>query len=123
MNTPIGRLSDHEWGWIVAATLFGWISTRAEQTIAEGRDAEATIRSTGIQPDPCDVAVVRSILPELAEAAKIDWEQPPMAWSKDIMIDFLMLAWQLINKAESARNDREIFRKSEFDEFNDPIPF
>ena len=24
-GTPIGRLSDTEWGWIVAAVLFGWI--------------------------------------------------------------------------------------------------
>ena len=30
-NTLIGRLSDVEMGWLVAAILFGWISTRAEQ--------------------------------------------------------------------------------------------
>ena len=30
-NTPIGRLSDVEMVWLVAAILFGWISTRAEQ--------------------------------------------------------------------------------------------
>ena len=29
--TPIGRLSDIEWGWIVASILFGWIDTRARQ--------------------------------------------------------------------------------------------
>src|SRR5262245_49052073 len=34
-GTPIGRLSDTEWGWIVAAILFGWISTRAHQAAAE----------------------------------------------------------------------------------------
>jgi hypothetical protein len=28
-GTPIGRLGDVEWGWLVAAILFGWISTRA----------------------------------------------------------------------------------------------
>src|SRR5262249_30682737 len=30
-GTPIGRLSDTEWGWILAAMLFAWISKRAEQ--------------------------------------------------------------------------------------------
>ena len=34
-GTPIGRLGDVEWGWIVAAILFGWIATRAEQATAE----------------------------------------------------------------------------------------
>src|SRR6516165_1812640 len=34
--TPIGRLSDTEWGWIVAAVLFGWISSRARQATDNG---------------------------------------------------------------------------------------
>jgi hypothetical protein len=42
--TPIGRLSDTEWGWIVAAILFAWISARAEQAAAENLDTERTIR-------------------------------------------------------------------------------
>src|SRR6516162_4141232 len=75
-STPVGRLSDTEWGWIVAAVVFGWISTRAEQAIAEGREIEAMIRSTGLQPHPCDWAVVSSILPELADKATVDWSQP-----------------------------------------------
>ena len=29
-----------EWGWIVAAILFGWISTRAEQATTENIDTE-----------------------------------------------------------------------------------
>ena len=33
-GTPIGRLSDTEWGWILAAMLFAWISKRAEQAAA-----------------------------------------------------------------------------------------
>ena len=36
-GTPIGRLGNTEWGWLVAAILFGWISTRAEQAVAENR--------------------------------------------------------------------------------------
>jgi hypothetical protein len=34
-GTPIGRLGEIEWGWLVAAILFGWISTRAQQAAAE----------------------------------------------------------------------------------------
>ena len=49
-GTPIGRLGDIEWGWIVAAILFGWISTRAEQATAEKLDTEQTIRMTGSTP-------------------------------------------------------------------------
>ena len=29
-GTPIGRLSDTEWGWVFSAALFKWISKRAE---------------------------------------------------------------------------------------------
>ena len=36
MVTPIGRLSDAEWGWIIAAVIFAWIAKRAEQATAEG---------------------------------------------------------------------------------------
>jgi hypothetical protein len=37
-GTPIGRLSDTEFGWCVAAIIFAWTSTRAEQAATEGLD-------------------------------------------------------------------------------------
>jgi hypothetical protein len=126
MNTPVGRLTDHEWGMIVTAVIFGWVKTRVQQAIAEGLDQEQTVRMTGFKPDPCDVAVVRSILPTLANKTAIDWSLPLQAWPKDTMIDFLMLAWELINQSEIARDQGSgtILRKAEFDEkTGDPIPF
>src|SRR6516225_9866873 len=45
-TTPIGRLSDGEWGWVVAAVLFGWIRVRAEQATAEQLDTEQCIHVT-----------------------------------------------------------------------------
>jgi hypothetical protein len=36
-KTPVGQLSDTEWGWIVTGAIFAWIQTRCEQAIAEGR--------------------------------------------------------------------------------------
>jgi hypothetical protein len=46
-NTPVGRLGDIEWGWIVSAAIFAWIRTRAEQAAVEKLNAEQAIRLTG----------------------------------------------------------------------------
>src|SRR5262249_1112152 len=53
-GTPVGRLSEMEWGWIVAAILFAWISMRARQATAEQLDIEQTIRMTALDPPPWD---------------------------------------------------------------------
>ena len=103
-STPIGRLSDVEWEWITAAVLFGWIGTRAEQAASEGIDAELTVRVTGQDPDPWDAGAVATILPDLAEAAKIDWSKPLNDWSREGMVEFLLAAFTLIRKAMSARD-------------------
>ncbi|MFZ2077490.1 MAG: hypothetical protein WAV38_12740 [Xanthobacteraceae bacterium] len=143
--TPVGRLSDSQWGWIVTAVIFGWIQTRCEQAIAEGLNQEQAVRLTGLTPSPCDVAVVCSILPALADQAAIDWSQPLAAWSKDTMTNFLMLAWALIGKSKLARDQGpgKIIRPIPSDlsipdflrrtsdqasersgqELNDPVPF
>ena len=126
MNTPVGRLNDHEWSMIVTAAIFGWIEVRVQQAIAEELDQEKLVRLTDFSPDPCDVAVVSSILPTLADKAGVDWSLPLSAWSKDIMTNFLMLAWQFMRDAEHARDHGpgKILRKAEFDEkTGDPIPF
>jgi hypothetical protein len=125
-TTPVGKLNDLQWGWIITAAIFGWTQTRVEQAIEEGLDQEQAVRQTGLTPSPCDVAVVRSILPTLADQAAIDWSQPLEAWSKDTMANFLLLAWQLIGAAEIARDQGpgKILRKSDaLGELNNPIPF
>jgi hypothetical protein len=126
MNTPVGRLSDHEWGMIVTAVIFGWIEVRVQQAIAEGLDQEQAVRLTGLSPSPCDVAVVRSILPALADRAGIDWALPLNAWSGDTMTNFLLLAWRLLGEAETVRDHGpgKILKRAEFNmETGDPIPF
>src|SRR5262249_54243003 len=55
--TPIGRLSDSQWSWVVAGVIFAWVQTRVEQAIEEGLDQERAVRMTGLTPSPCDVAV------------------------------------------------------------------
>jgi hypothetical protein len=112
-GTPIGRLGEGEWGWIVAAVLFGWIATRAEQAVAEEIDTELTVRMTSLDPDPWDVGVVVAILPELAEIS-VDWNLPLAQWSRENMVEFLLTTMRLIRKAAIARDlsDRGVTRQS-----------
>jgi hypothetical protein len=108
-GTPIGRLSDTEWGWIFSSALFAWIGKRAEQATAEQLDVEQTIRLTALDPEPWDAGAVAAILPELANAcADLDWSKPLTAWSR------LLKAMPLIRKAMVARDlsDKGITRKS-----------
>jgi hypothetical protein len=106
--TPIGRLSDIEWGWIVAAILFGWIRTRAEQATAENLDAELTIRASGLEPEPWDAGAVLAILPDLASACPdLDWSKPLTSWSRETMTEFLLTALRLVRQAMLARDRSE----------------
>lgn len=102
--TPVGRLGDVEWGWIVSAILFGWITTRAEQAVSENIDTELAVRMTGLDPDPFDAGAVKAILPNLAESVDIDLSKPLSAWSQETMVTFLLTAMQLIRKATIARD-------------------
>src|SRR5262249_41869443 len=113
--TPVGRLSDAEWGWVLSAMLFGWIGKRAEQAAAEELDTERTIRITGLDPEPWDCVAVAAILPDLADACSgPDWSKPLTAWPRDTMVEFLLVAMRLIRKAMIARDfsDKGVSRKS-----------
>jgi hypothetical protein len=105
-NTPIGRLSDVEWGWIVAAVLFGWIETRAEQAIKSGVGTEKYVRSVNLDPDPWDIGAIAAILPELANSSPISEIRfkPFYDLSRDEMLAFLEDAFGLIRKAMVARD-------------------
>ena len=98
--TPIGRLTDIELGWLIAAGLFAWIRTRAEQATAEGWDTEKTLRVS----EAWDAGAVAHILPQLAELDGIDWSRPVGAWSKDTIVRFLLAAMKLITTAMIARD-------------------
>ena len=114
-GTPIGRLSDAEWGWILAAILFAWISKRAEQAAAEQLDTEQTIRMTALDLQPWDAGAVAAILPDLADACSdLDWSKPLTAWSREDIIEFLLKATPLIHKAMIVRDlsEKGITRKS-----------
>ena len=115
-GTPIGRLSDTEWGWVFAAMLFAWIGKRAEQATAENLDTERTIRMTALDPQPWDAGAVAAILPELADTCAdiVDWSKPLAEWPRETIIEFLLKAMPLIRKATIARDlsDKGVSRKS-----------
>jgi hypothetical protein len=104
--TPIARLSDIEWGWIVAAIIFGWINTRAQQATGNGAGPHKYIRETGIDPDPWDIGAIEAILPELASSST-DWSKSLAEFSREEMIAFLGDAYNLIGKAMLARDKGE----------------
>ena len=118
-GTPVGRLSDAEWGWILSAMLFAWISKRAQQAAAEQLDSEQLIRLTALDPQPWDAGAVAAILPELADACAgiVDWSKPLMDWPQDTVVEFLLKAMPLIRKATIARDlsAKGITRKSSAD--------
>jgi hypothetical protein len=102
----IGRLSNTEWGWIVAAALFGWISTRAAQATNNGVGMDAYIRTVAIEPDPWLAGAVAAILPELAKR-EIDWSKSLSGFSRGEMTDFLIDPYTLISKAIICRDKGE----------------
>jgi hypothetical protein len=127
--TPIGRLSDTEWGWIVASILFGWIRERATQATSNGLQTEKQIQQTGLDPDPWDAGTIACVLPELAKV-KVDWSASLAELSRDEMIAFLDDAYTLIQKAMHARDlgEHQITKQpptgptTEDVPWSDPIP-
>ena len=106
-GVPVGKLSDHELGWLVMSGICAWISKRAEQACAEGFNlsvAEEFIRETGTTPRPWDAGAVATILPNLAEVDGIDWSLSLNDWSQEKMIRFLCAAADLIRQATAARD-------------------
>jgi hypothetical protein len=121
-NTPAGRLSDQQWGWIISAAIFAWIRTRHQHAVAEGLAQEQHV--TRMDPSPCDSAIVLSILPTLADQSAIDWSKPLAEWSREEMAGFVRSAWRLIDEAKAAldRVPDAILHKPER-ELSDGIPF
>jgi hypothetical protein len=112
MMTPVGRLSNVQWGWIVAAVLFAWIGVRAQQAASEGSDIEKWVR-VGID-NAWNAGTIASILPALADTPGIEWPKPVTDWSHDQMIAFLSNALSLVQQAMAARDQGPgITRKSQ----------
>ena len=46
-NTPVGKLSDQQWGWVISSAIFAWIKTRYRQAVAEGLASEDACHANG----------------------------------------------------------------------------
>lgn len=101
----ISSISEIEWGWIVCAALFGWISTKAQQATAEGRGAdEAIYTMTHRDPAPWEAGAVETILPALGNIEGVDWSKPIGEWSKDQIVSF---SWQIYRLTDAALAQRD----------------
>lgn len=102
----ISSLSDIEWGWIAAASIFAWIKTKAEQAVEEGVSAEIPIRTmTHRDPAPWEAGAISTILPSLGNLEGVDWSKPVGEWSKDQIVSFAWQIYRLSDGAIQARND------------------
>ena len=92
-RATIGSLSDIEWGWIAAASIFAWIKTKSEQAVEEGTSYELPIRTMKSRdPQPWEAGAIATILPALGNMQNVDWSKPVGDWSKDQIVSF---AWQI----------------------------
>lgn len=105
-RSAIGSLNDIEWGWIAAASVFGWIKTKAQQAVEEGCGYDAAIRAMAHRdPAPWESGAVETILPKLGDLENVDWAKPVGEWSKDQIISFSWQIYRLTNAALAARDD------------------
>lgn len=101
----IQSLSDIEWGWIAAASIFAWIKTKSEQATAEGIGYDVAIRTMAHRdPAPWEAGAVGTILSALGDLEGVDWSKPIGEWSKDAIISF---AWQIHRLTDAALAARD----------------
>jgi hypothetical protein len=107
-KTPVGSLSDVEWGWISTAIVFEWVSVKARQAVKEGMPSENTIRvmeEGNREPAPWESGAIETVLPALGNIKDLDWSAPIGNWSKEAMIKFSWHCFRLINGAIAARDE------------------
>lgn len=104
-RSMISSLSEIEWGWIAAASIFAWIKTKSEQATAEGTGYDIPIRTMANRdPAPWEAGAVASILPSLGDLQGVDWGKPIGEWSKDAITSF---AWQIHRLTDAALAARD----------------
>lgn len=102
----ISSLSEIEWGWIAAASIFAWIKTKSEQATVEGTGYDIPIRTmTGRDPAPWEAGAVGTILPALGDLKGVDWSKPIGEWSKDAIVSFSWQIHRLTDAALAARDE------------------
>lgn len=102
----ISSLSDVEWGWVAAATIFAWIKTKAQQAVEEGCGYDTAIRTMAHRsPAPWEAGAVETILPALGSVSGVDFDKPLSQWSKDQIVSFSWQIYRLTDAALAARDE------------------
>ena len=100
----ISSLSDLEWGWIAAATIFAWIKTKSIQATEEGTGYDEPIRSMKARdPAPWEAGAIETILPKLG-SLELPWGKPVGEWPKETIVSF---AWQIHKLSDAALAARD----------------
>jgi hypothetical protein len=103
-RAAIGGLSDIEWGWLVSAIVFAWISTKAAQAVTEGMATETAIHTQHNQDPPAWIAgAIETILPTLAQMT-FPWDVAIGSWPKGAVVKFCHRIWQLSEEAIALRD-------------------
>jgi hypothetical protein len=105
-RTPIIALTEPQWTRLAAATIAGWVCARAEQASAVGLAHDELILTTGHEPEPWDLGVVTTVMPELYRrvASKVDLFKGIGQLSRPEMIALLADAMVLLRQATAARD-------------------
>lgn len=102
-NTPVYRLNEAEWGWIVSSAIFGWINVKAKEATQHGLDVDHEILQAPGNPAPWEAGCVEACLPRVADF-DLPWGEPIGQWSRDQMVRLLWAAHGLIDDAMSRRD-------------------
>lgn len=109
-RTPIGSLSDNEWGWYVTAIIFAWIKVRAQQAVEEGTPGgRISMDIIGKQePGPWDRGALEACLPALGDIVeRVGAEKPLGSYSKTEIVELLWTVIKFYQAAEAARDIAE----------------
>ncbi len=108
-RSMISSLSEIEWGWICAASIFAWIKTKSQQATAEGTGYDLPIRTMAQRtPQPWEAGAVETILPALGDLHGVDWSKPIGEWSKDAIVSFAWQIHRLTDAALAARDEGSV---------------
>ncbi len=108
-RAAISSLSDIEWGWIAAASIFAWIKTKSQQATEEGCGYDIPIRTMAHRdPAPWEAGAIETILPALGGLNGVDWSKPIGEWSKDQITSFAWQIHRLTDAALAARDEGSI---------------
>lgn len=109
-RTQVGRLTDQEILWIVSMAISTWINERHRQWTALRNthfSLDAFIQQYDANIDPRRRGELLAVLPSLGQwcASQALTNKPITAWSKEEIVSFIELAWDLVEEFKHNRDE------------------